>query len=55
MGNKRNRERKCDHTRDDALLNLRLRLSNLKRQCREDNIERTSNDNVNRDLDPNID
>ena len=54
MGNKRNRERKCDHTRDDALLNLRLRLSNLRIHCREDNVERTSDDNANRDLDPNI-
>ena len=55
MGNKRICERKYDHTQDDALLNLRLRLSNLRIHCREDNFEWTSDDNVNRDLDPNID
>lgn len=48
INNKRNRKRKCDRTSDDELHNQRYRLFRQEKQCKDSNIEGTSDDNANR-------
>ena len=56
MGNKRERKRKPDRTRDDSLHNEKKRLKyHEKKKHKSTNIEDITNDDVIRDLDQNVD
>ena len=56
MGNKKERNKKIDHTRDDPLHNEKERLKcHEKKKQKSTNIEDITNDDVIRDLDHNVD
>ena len=54
MGNRRNHKRKYDVNWDDDLHNEKSKLNHQNKKHEDANIEGTHNDNVNRDLLPNI-